>query len=79
MISFDNQHPRLCNRFGTRPEGAAGTRSHRPRNASRIDYRALYRFAHTIVTRKVVERGLLPQRAPFSRGTSGYALNVPLQ
>jgi hypothetical protein len=38
-----------------------------------------YRFAQTIVTRKVVERGLLPQRAPFSRGTSGYALNVPLQ
>jgi hypothetical protein len=41
--------------------------------------RALYRFAHTIVTRRVVERGLLPQRAPFSRGTNGYALNVPLQ
>jgi len=41
--------------------------------------RALYRFAHTIVTRKVVERGLLPQGAPFSRGISGYALNVPLQ
>jgi hypothetical protein len=41
--------------------------------------RALYRFAHTMVTRKVVERGLLPQRAPFSRGTRGYALNVPLQ
>jgi hypothetical protein len=41
--------------------------------------RALYRFAHTIVTRKVVERGLLPQRAPFSKGTSGYALNAPLQ
>jgi len=38
-----------------------------------------YRFAHTIVTRRVVERGLLPQRAPFSRGTSGCALNVPLQ
>src|SRR5262249_8094637 len=41
--------------------------------------RAHYRFAHTIVTRRVVERGLLPQRAPFSRGTSGYALNAPLQ
>jgi hypothetical protein len=30
-----------------------------------------YRFAHTIVTRKVVELGLLPQRAPFASGTSG--------
>jgi len=27
-----------------------------------------YRFAHTIVTRRVVELGSLPQRAPFSRG-----------
>jgi hypothetical protein len=41
--------------------------------------RALYRFAHTIVTRRVVERGLLPQRAPFSRRIRGYALNAPLQ
>src|SRR6266700_7381846 len=32
------QHPRLCNRFGTRREGAAGARSHRPCNASRMDY-----------------------------------------
>jgi hypothetical protein len=41
--------------------------------------RARYRFAHTTVTRKVVELGLLPQRAPFARGTSGYALKLPLQ
>jgi hypothetical protein len=46
---------------------------------STIQCGTLYRFAHTIVTRKVVELGLLPQRAPFARGTSGYALNVPLQ
>jgi prevent-host-death family protein len=32
------QHPRLRNRFGTRREGAAGARSHRPCNASRMDY-----------------------------------------
>src|SRR5262245_51401721 len=32
-----------------------------------------------MVTRKVVELGLLPQRAPFARGTSGYALKLPLQ
>jgi len=45
-----------------------------PGTISHIEPRKLrYRFAHTIVTRKVVERGLLPQRAPFSRGTSGYA------
>jgi hypothetical protein len=31
----------------------------------------LNRFAHTNVTRKLVELGLLPQRAPFARGTSG--------
>jgi len=30
-----------------------------------------YRFAQTIVTRRVVELGLAPQRAPFVRGTSG--------
>src|SRR6516164_4793842 len=32
-----------------------------------------------MVTRKVVELGLLPQRAPFARGTSGYTLKLPLQ
>src|SRR5262245_65571648 len=32
-----------------------------------------------MVTRKVVELGLLPQRAPFARGTSGYVLKLPLQ
>ena len=30
-----------------------------------------YRFAQTIVTRRVVELGLAPQRAPFVSGTSG--------
>ena len=37
------------------------------------DYSLLfhYRLAQTIVTRSVVEFGLLPQRAPFACGTSG--------
>jgi hypothetical protein len=30
-----------------------------------------YRFAQTIVTRRVVELGLAPQRAPFVSGTNG--------
>ncbi|HET7256843.1 MAG TPA: DUF4031 domain-containing protein [Xanthobacteraceae bacterium] len=30
-----------------------------------------YRLAQTMVTRNVVELGLLPQRAPLARGTSG--------
>jgi hypothetical protein len=30
-----------------------------------------YRFAQTIVTRRVVELGLAPQRAPFVSGTKG--------
>ena len=38
-----------------------------------------YRFAQTIVTRRVVELGLAPQRAPFVRGTSGYLVKVPVQ
>ena len=30
-----------------------------------------YRFAQTMVTRRVVELGLAPQRAPFVSGTNG--------
>lgn len=33
--------------------------------------RSNYRLAQTMVTRNVVELGLLPQRAPLARGTSG--------
>src|SRR5260370_583097 len=33
-----HQHPRLCDCFGSRREGAAGTRPHRPCNANRMDH-----------------------------------------
>src|SRR3954453_24194590 len=42
-------------------------------NATRLHAgrRPRYRFAQTIVTRRVVELGLAPHRAPFVSGTSG--------
>ena len=36
-------------------------------------------WADLILTTHLLSLGLLPQRAPVSRGTRGYALNVPLQ
>ena len=49
------------------------SRKARPHNdiGREIEKGGDYRVVHTIVTRKVVELGLLPQRAPFVSVTSG--------
>ena len=63
---------RLGRSTNSNPGKEAGFIPSRPqRQTAPTERPAGYRFAQTMVTRRVVELGLAPQRAPFVSGTKG--------